>query len=430
MKEKNNDSNPASLRLKAEKLLENEPSNFILSREGEILASNLCGSQIISKKRFILINDMFGFLLADESKPVFNLFLENVFCSKDKVSCEVILSANGNPPMDVTLCGKVSENGEYCLLTLTDITAQKKAEKALTESQELYEDLVSYQSAGIYRVLVKKQEKGKSIIESASIEFVSDRFCELFEVDKNKFLKNAINETLSKIHPEDLQEFIKSNEIAQQSLKSYVWETRLLIDNRIKWLRFESSPRKLENGSIRWTGIAIDISKHKQDEEVIRNNEEKYRLLLELATDAFFQADINGNLIVVNTSAIEQTGFSRDEMVKMNIEDLFSGVTLLEKPLKYDQLRNGEIVKSERELICKDGKAIIVEMNSRMMPDGTFQSFFRDITERKVTEKALKRKLSELEIYYQLAITRERKMIALKGEINLLLKRLGEKAKY
>jgi len=64
------------------------------------------------------------------------------------------------------------------------------------------------------------------------------------------------------------------------------------------------------------------------------------------------------------------------------------------------------------------------------MPDGTFQSFFRDVTDRRLIEKALKRKLSELEIYYELAITRERKMIALKGEINLLLGRLGEKAKY
>lgn len=427
MRGKNNESNSAFLRLKAEKLLENEPSNFILSREGEILALSLCGSQIISKERSLIINSMFGFLLTDDTKPVFNLFLENVFSSKVEESCEVILSAIGNSPMDVNLCGKVSENGEYCLMTLTDITEHKKA---LTESQELYEDLVSYQSAGIYRILVEKQKKGKSIIESSSIEFVSDRFCELLEVDKIKFLKNAINETFNKIHPEDLQEFIKSNEIAQQSLEPYIWEARLLIDNRIKWLRFESSPRKLENGSIRWTGIAIDITKHKQDEEVIWNNEEKYRLLLELATNAFFQSDINGNIITVNTSAIEQTGFSRDEMLKMNMEYFFSEVTLLEKPLKYDQMRNGEIVKSERELICKDGKTITVEMNSRMMPDGTFQSFFRDITEQKLTEKALKQKLSKLQIYYELAISRERKMIALKSEINLLLERMGEKAKY
>jgi PAS domain S-box-containing protein len=315
-------------------------------------------------------------------------------------------------------------------MTMIDISEHRKAEKALTESRELYEDLVSNQSAGIYRMLVQKLESGKSIIESASFEFVSDRFCELLEVDKQKLLKDPFAEILSKIHPEDLQGFIKSNEIAQKSVESYIGELRLLIDNRINWLRFESSPRKLENGSIRWTGIVTDITRQKQDEEAHLKNEEKYRLLLELATDAFFQGDRHGNFITVNTSAIEQTGFSRDEILKMNMKDLFSDVTLIEKPLKYDQLRNGEIVKSERELICKDGKPITVEMNSRMMPDGTYQSFFRDITERKLTEKALKRKLNELEIYYELAITRERKMIGLKSEINLLLERMGEKSKY
>jgi len=116
--------------------------------------------------------------------------------------------------------------------------------------------------------------------------------------------------------------------------------------------------------------------------------------------------------------------------LKMNMKDLFSTETLNEKPLKYAQVKKGEIVKTERELVCKDKKTVIVEMNSRMMPDGTFQSFFRDITDRKTIEAALKRKLSELEIYYDLAITRERKMIALKSEINLLLERLGEKLKY
>lgn len=194
--------------------------------------------------------------------------------------------------------------------SVSTIARYRIAEGALDESRKLYEDLVTNQSAGIYRMLVQKQENGKSIIESASMEYVSDRFCDHFEVEKAGFLKNAIVEAFSKIHPDDIHDFVISNEIAQQSLEPYIRETRLLIGDRIKWLRFESSPRKLENGSTRWTGVTIDITKQKLDEE------------------------------------------------------------------------------------------------------------------------ALKRKISELEIYYELAITREHKMIALKSEINLLLQRAGEKAKY
>lgn len=325
---------------------------------------------------------------------------------------------------------ELHSNQNQTVFSPEDVTSQKLTEIALVESQELYADLVANQSAGIYRILVKKHLSGISFLESTLMEFVSDRFCELLEVEKQEFLKDAIASTFKRIHPDDLSDFIKSNEVAQQSLEPYIWEGRFLIGNNIKWLRFESSPRKLDDGSIRWTGIVVDITDRKQADEVIRISEERYRMLLELATDAFFHGDKNGNFITVNSVAIEQTGYSREELLKMNMKELFSDATLEENPLKYDQVRKGEIVKTERELICKNGNQITVEMNSRMMPDGTFQSFFRDITERKMTEKALKRKLNELEIYYQLAITRERKMIALKSEINLLLERLGEKPKY
>ena len=313
---------------------------------------------------------------------------------------------------------------------LSDISNLKATAIALLESQQLYADLVSNQSAGIYRILVQKLENGKSILESVSIEFVSDRFLELAELRRSEFMNNPIKAIFNRIHPDDLTGFITSNELAQKSLEPYIQEIRLVIGQKIKWVRFESNPRKLVDGSSRWTGVLLDITAQKQAEEVVRINEEKYRMLLELATDAFSHGDNMGNFIFVNSVAIEQTGFSRDELLRMNMKDLFSAETLKESPLKFDELRNGGTAKTERELIRKDGKTIIVEMTSRMMPDGTFQSFSRNVTDRKMIENALKQRLSELEIYYELAITRERKMIALKSEINLLLEQLGEKAKY
>lgn len=117
---------------------------------------------------------------------------------------------------------------------------------------------------------------------------------------------------------------------------------------------------------------------------------EKYRIFVELAADAFFHGDKDGNFIDVNNCATELTGFSREELLNMNMQDLFSPELLANKPLRYDVLKVGQIRKNEREIIRKSGDLICVEMNSKMMPDGTFQSIFRDITERKKTEDALK----------------------------------------
>jgi len=530
---------------------------FTLSDKGEIIEINLIGSQMLGKARSALTGSSFGFFVSDDSKPIFHLFLERVFESKTRQSCEITLSVAASLPIVVLLNGIVSQYGNQCCLTLTDITDLKTADMALGESQKLYADLISNQTAGIYRILVQNQDSGKSILESTIIEFVSNRLCEILEVDPIEFSIDGIATFLGRIHPEDIEAFIKSNEIAQFTSEPYLKEVRLKIGDRIKWIRFESSPRRLPEGSTRWTGVIlevtaqrlaeealttieerqrfileslplaiyssplnpecdtrwisgdvkeitgfgkeeylaendfwrkrlhpddkenvltafinfpisgelileyrwkcedghyhwfmdrsvllgsdssreflgviVDITDRKKAEETVRQNEEKYRMLLEFASDGFFQGDKNGDLIIVNSVAIQQTGYSREELTQMNMKDLFSIETLKEKPLKYTRVKTGEIVKTERELNRKDGKQITVEMNSRIMPDGSFQSFFRDITQRKLIETALKRKLSELEIYYDLAITRERKMIALKSEINLLLERLGEKLKY
>jgi hypothetical protein len=66
----------------------------------------------------------------------------------------------------------------------------------------------------------------------------------------------------------------------------------------------------------------------------------------------------------------------------MNIRELFSTEELQRKPLQTTLLNKGAIITSDRKLLSKSGKIIQVEMNSRKMPDGTYQSTLRDISDR------------------------------------------------
>ena len=135
----------------------------------------------------------------------------------------------------------------------------------------------------------------------------------------------------------------------------------------------------------------IEITERRQIADSLFRSEEQFRMLLDLAPDAFFQGDDHGNFITINKSAIELTGYTREELLKMNMKELFTEDILKKKPLRYNLLKNGEVIKTERELYQKSGNRIIVEMNSKKMPDGTYQSFFRDITERKLSETALEK---------------------------------------
>lgn len=112
--------------------------------------------------------------------------------------------------------------------------------------------------------------------------------------------------------------------------------------------------------------------------------------ILDLAPDAFLWGNSAGNLIAVNNKAVELTGYSKDELLSMNISDLFHAKDLNFNPLRYDLLKSGKTLKNEREIITKSGKNVQVEMNSKAMPDGTYQSFIRDITERKKAEEVIR----------------------------------------
>ncbi|MBZ0201304.1 MAG: PAS domain S-box protein, partial [Ignavibacteriaceae bacterium] len=141
----------------------------------------------------------------------------------------------------------------------------------------------------------------------------------------------------------------------------------------------------------RTKNLEIEILERSKVEKALKESEEKYKNILEFAAEAFFQGDSKGNLIIVNSKAVELTGYAREELLSFNLADLFPKTTFDAELLRYDLLQEGKAVITEREILTKNGSRLLIEMNSKKMPDGTYQSFFRNITERKNAEEILKR---------------------------------------
>ncbi len=111
--------------------------------------------------------------------------------------------------------------------------------------------------------------------------------------------------------------------------------------------------------------------------------------LIDDAPDTIFIGSPDGNIIYANKSATTLTYYSNPELLSMNLAQLFTEKERQRSPLKYDLLNRGKTVKTERFLSRKDGTIVPVEMHSKVLPDGTYQSFFRDISKRKRADEVL-----------------------------------------
>ena len=121
---------------------------FTLSKEGKIIELNFSGANMFGEKRSRLKNSLFRFFITNDTRPTFNLFLDKVFGSKVKETCEVTVLANGKVPMYVYLTAIASPDRKQCLVNVVDITEREKAGEELRESEERYRTLFTSMTEG------------------------------------------------------------------------------------------------------------------------------------------------------------------------------------------------------------------------------------------------------------------------------------------
>ena len=111
--------------------------------------------------------------------------------------------------------------------------------------------------------------------------------------------------------------------------------------------------------------------------------------MMEQASDGIHTYDFEGNFIDVNSKLCEMLGYTREEMLRLNVRDLLPAEDVLAAPIRFKELRAGETLMAERSLRRKDGVLLQAEISGKMLEDDTLQAIIRDITERKRAEEAL-----------------------------------------
>lgn len=154
------------------------------------------------------------------------------------------------------------------------------------------------------------------------------------------------------------------------------------VEGEIRWLNIVSSPRKTEQGLLVWDGFHMDITGRKVAEDAIRESEEKYRMLVDHAFDGILFYDEKGQILDCNNSATVNTGYSREELLQMNVGQLFYEQDLAIRPLDIESVIREKQLFDFRTMRKKGGVPAEIELLTRVMPDGRFIAMGRDITEQ------------------------------------------------
>lgn len=139
-------------------------------------------------------------------------------------------------------------------------------------------------------------------------------------------------------------------------------------------------------------GFGLDITDRVKVEKKLKDSEEKFRTVIEQAADCIFLIGTDGMLIDINPIACDVLGYSKEELLQMNIKYIFHNL-----PIKLQgTIINEEtpsITNFEDFLIGKDCSHIPVDINIRLISIGEkylYVALCRDIREKKRAEARIK----------------------------------------
>lgn len=136
--------------------------------------------------------------------------------------------------------------------------------------------------------------------------------------------------------------------------------------------------------------LQYDLTDRKQMETVIKESEQRYRMLFQDANDPIIIHDLEGNFLELNQTALKSLGYGVESIADINL--------ISSKDHEYTELlkqfvtvqKQGQLI-FETVFLDKAGQEVPVEVNARLISyrgKPAILSAVRDITQRKAIERA------------------------------------------
>lgn len=266
------------------------------------------------------------------------------------------------------------------IITSKDITERKKTEEALSRSNKRFELIAEATNDAVWdHDFIKNETWG------------NNKLYDLYGIEKDKEKIN-LEMFLDRIHPDERvgiserMQIAISNRVISLSevfrFKTGSGEYKTFKDRA--HIKYDDSGKPLNI-----LGAMLDITETEEARKTIQESEGKFRTIIEQASDGIFMADKDTYLIDANSAACRMTGYTLAELQKIRFTDMIPPEDLISNPVAITQMKNEESVMNECRIIRKDGTIIDVEISGKKLADGRYQSFARDITERKKAAEKL-----------------------------------------
>jgi len=300
---------------------------------------------------------------------------------------EVFLTFTGKAiPVEVTSMPIVYKDVKSLLTVFADISARKKAETKLIESEAKYRSF--FENTGTATAIIE---------EDSTISLSNTKFVELVGIAKEE-LENKRKWT-EFVVPEDLDRMMKMHILRRKdpskALRAYEFNLKDVKGNiRNIMLYVDIIP-----GTNKSLASLLDITAIKNATREIVENEKRFRNIIELANISLSIVAFDGTIEYINQQAIKTFGYQHsdipnmdrwwaqaypDEKYRKEVVDHWTG--LVNKAIKG----NKEIERNEYRATCKDGSVKTMIIFGVIVNDKVI-CLFEDITERKIAEEELRK---------------------------------------
>ena len=153
-------------------------------------------------------------------------------------------------------------------------------------------------------------------------------------------------------------------------------------------------------------GATRDVTEVRQAEELLRISEQRYRTLFDSASDGIVVHDLDGSILEANSALRSSLGLAPQEPLGLSVADVCAPEAAVTYMAEIEQLQNRGRLVLEMSLMAGNGTLLPVEVTARFVESAgqrVVMAIFRDISERKQAESALRTSQAQLEAAMDLA---------------------------